>query len=128
MNINISRFFAEACPRDYSASAAELGPTAGADTWRAAIDDADDWGFLATSEELAHFREWLKPWGAWDDAEIAAFSDVELRALFTQWVAGDIRESGLPDWAEYESRAGNGQCHCSIWRDDSGAVFFELEH
>ena len=40
MQINITRFFNEACPRDYSASAAEIGENAGADTWRAACDDS----------------------------------------------------------------------------------------
>lgn len=132
MEINITRFVDEACPRDYSASVAEIGASAGPDTWRAACDDSDDYGFLSTAEELQSFREWLKPFGAWDAEEIAAFSDNELRALFTQWVSGDMRECGIEDgcnWADIVARQSEGQAPSNIWRNDgTGEVFFSLEH
>ena len=40
MRINVTRFYLEACPKDYSASVAEIGSNAGQDTWNAAVDDA----------------------------------------------------------------------------------------
>ena len=42
MEIDITDFFKNAAPMDYSASAVEIGRDAGAHTWRAAMDDADD--------------------------------------------------------------------------------------
>jgi hypothetical protein len=50
MQINITRFFNDAAPMDYSASVAEIGQNAGKDTWRAACDDASDWNMLDTVE------------------------------------------------------------------------------
>ncbi len=47
---------------------------------------------LDTAEKLQEFRGWLKPWGAWDDAQIEAMNNQELNALFLQWIAGDCRE------------------------------------
>ena len=48
MNIDITTFFTEASPRDYSASAAELGQDAGRITWAHAIEDAPEYDHLDT--------------------------------------------------------------------------------
>ncbi len=125
MEIDITRFFAEACPRDYSASVAEMGANAGPDTWRAAMDDSAAYPILDTEEKREAFRDYIRGFGAWSDAEISAHSDASLNALCIQFLAGDIREAGLdsdaPDWETYEKNPNNAG---RIYRGDSGAVYF----
>lgn len=132
MQINITQFYNEACPMDYSASVAEIGQNAGADTWQAAKDDAGDWNMLDTEEKRQAFRDWVKPFGGWTEAEIAEWTDVELNALFVQWVAGDIRECLEWDvddvWANYAEMSQAGQVPSNLWRDDSDEVWFSLEN
>lgn len=95
MEIKITNFYRNACPRDYSASVAEIGRNAGADTWNAAIEDSENYPILDTDEKREAFRDYIKGFGAWDAAEIAAFTDTALNALCIQFVSGDIREHGL---------------------------------
>ena len=83
--INITRFYNEAAPKDYSASVADIGNNAGMDTWRAALDDAPDYN------KRDAFRAHVKGFGAWTDEEIAAWDDTALNALFIQFVSGDMR-------------------------------------
>lgn len=113
MELDITRFFHEAAPMDYSASIAEIGRNAGPDTWRAACDDAPDYNILDDEEKREAFRAYVGDFGAWTDEEIAAWSDVELNALLLQMIAGDIREADLdqesPDWAKYEEGAEQGR-------------------
>jgi hypothetical protein len=129
--INITRFFNEAAPMDYSASCAEIGQNAGADTWNAAKEDAPYWNMLDDDDKRDAFREWVKGYGAWSDDEIAAWSDVEINALFVQWVSGDIREGFEWDcediWANYQELAERGTVSSNIWKDDDGQIFFSLE-
>jgi hypothetical protein len=129
--INITRFFNEAAPMDYSASCAEIGQNAGTDTWNAAKEDAPYWNMLDDDDKRDAFRFWVKSSGAWDDDEIAAWSDVELNALFVQWVSGDIREGFEWDcediWANYQELAERGTVSSNIWKDDDGEIFFSLE-
>jgi hypothetical protein len=133
MKIDVTKFIQSGSMMDYSASVAEIGPSAGADTWQACTEAVEDFDFLPTPEHLQHFREWLKPWGGWDDAEITAMSDEHLRALCLQWVAGDWRERfdcspDAADWEDYKTRASDGQCRSSFYRDDAGRIFFDLTH
>lgn len=113
MELNITRFFLEAAPMDYSASVAEIGRDAARDTWQAALDDAAEWALLDTDEKRAAFRAHALGFGAWSADEIAAWTDTELNALCLQMVAGDIREAGLdtlePDWAAYDASANAGR-------------------
>lgn len=90
--INITRFYNEAAPMDYSASIAEIGSDAGPSTWRAALDDAPNYNMLDTDDKREAFRTYVKSFGAWEDEEIAAWSDLDLNALFIQMVSGDMRE------------------------------------
>lgn len=134
---------------DYSCSTAERGAYAGAGSYATAVRDA--MALLpASAAELnihvktvsepefdAHLIEWLKPWGAWDDEEIDAMGITGRRALLLQFISDDLREAGLADdrpeaisdetYADYQQRAEEGQCHSSIWRDDSGKFWFSLE-
>lgn len=135
MNIDITQFTKEAAPRDYSASVMEIGADAGPATWRAACEDAADYGpMLSTPDQLEAMRDHARGFGAWDDDEIAAWSDNELNALFIQLVAGDIREADFNNdpfteewWPAYGEAASAGQVTGNFWRDDSGAIFYSLE-
>lgn len=95
MGLNITHFFRTATPKDYSASVAEIGNNAGAYTWQAAIDDSEDYPLLNSDDNRQEFRDYIKGFGAWDDAEIAAMNDTALNALLIQMISGDIREAGL---------------------------------
>lgn len=110
MEINITRFYNEAAPMDYSASVAEIGQDAGPSTWRAACEDAPDYNMLDTDEKRDAFRTFVKGFGAWTDEEIAAWSDIELNALFIQLVSGDMRNN-------------EGD---RIWDNTDGQVWYDL--
>jgi hypothetical protein len=115
VNINITYFFNE-CPRDYSASVAEIGANAGADTWRAAMECEP--AMLVTDEQLDAFRDHVRGFGAWTDAEIQAWTDQGLNALFVQLVSGDMREDDVSpgvDWEAYYQR------------DDTRGAFYECD-
>ena len=126
--VNITRFIAEECMRDYSASVAEIGPNAGQYTWQACNENAPEWNFIP-AESLDYFREWLAQWGAWNADEIATMPDAELQALCLQWIAGDARECGLdkpaPDWASIREDQESGRIPSSIYRGDDGAIYWE---
>lgn len=128
MEIEVTDFFNQAAPMDYSASAAELGQDAGRITWRHACEAAPDYPHLDTEEKREAFREYIRGFGAWSDGEIAAWSDVELGALFLQCVAGDIREAGLdtdaPDWAAYQAGAEGGQYSGRLFCGEDGRVYY----
>jgi hypothetical protein len=130
MELEITRLFQEIAPMDYSASAAELGQSAGRITWGHAVEDAPDFMPLDDDEKRDAFRAFVRSSGGWSAEEIAAWSDVELNALCLQWIAGDMREGDISadstpeDWAEYERRASEGQCAGRIFRADDGKVYF----
>lgn len=129
MEINITRFFKRQNPRAYSASVAERGPTAGADTWTEAMESAPR--LLKSAEQLQAMRDHARGFGAWSDDEISAMSARELNALFVQMVAGDMRDyrdsvEGW-DWAEYEAGCEAGQYSGRIGRGaDAGTVWYTL--
>lgn len=133
MEIDITDFFNNCAPMDYSASRAEIGDNAGQDTWAAAVEDAPDWPLLDTDEKRQAFREHAGDFGAWSDEEIAQWSDDELTALFIQMIAGDIREADLdttaPDWARYqewiEDGAASGRLYGGPMSTD-GRIYYYL--
>jgi hypothetical protein len=133
MELNITRFFAEAAPKDYSASRAEIGENAGPDTWRAACDDSPDYMLLDTDEKREAFREFVGQMGAWDDEEIAAWSDIELNALCIQFISGDMRDAGLEagasslDWQAYKVGCENGTYSGRLYGVEDGEVFYSLD-
>ena len=130
MEINITRFFSEAAPMDYSASVAELGSNAGPDTWRAACDDSEDYMLLDTDDKRDSFRAFVRSSGGWNDEEIAAWTDTELNALFIQWIAGDMRESDMhagmtaDDWTAVEKMQSDGVVSSNIFRGTDGEIYF----
>lgn len=127
MEINITKFFNEARPRDYSASCAEIGQDAGRITWRAACDDSAEYMLIDTDEKRDTFHAHVRGFGAWSDDEINAWSDIELNALFIQLVSADIRESGLDagiDWPEYYEQAEHGTVSGNLFRADDGQIYY----
>lgn len=133
MEIDITDFFNECAPMDYSASRAEIGDNAGADTWRAACEAAPEWPLLDTEEKRQAFRDHVRDFGAWSDEEIAGWSDDELTALLIQLIAGDIREAGLdttaPDWEQYEKDCEAGQASGRLYggpMSTDGRIYYYL--
>ena len=135
MDIDVTDFLASTDCSLLSGSVAELGPNAGRITWSNSIEASKEFNPLPDGDALQEFREWLKPWGGWDDAEITAMSDAHLRALCLQWIAGDWREcfewpehADGPDWEFYETMASEGTCPSSFYRDDTGRIFWDMTH
>jgi hypothetical protein len=132
MELNITKFFNEAAPADYSASRMELGQDAGRITWRHACEDAPDFALLDTDGKREAFKAHIRDFGAWSDEEIAAWSDTELNALCVQMISGDMREADIgPDsdaeaWTLYEIAATAGRCTGRIFRGDNGEIYYYL--
>jgi hypothetical protein len=130
MEINITSFFNNARHADYSASVAEIGDNAGTITWRNALEDSPKWNLLDTEEKRDAFREYVKGFGAWSDDEIAGWSNVELNALFVQFVAGDVREGFERDadnlWENYYTLCEEGRVSGNLFRDDNGQIYYYL--
>lgn len=130
MELNITKFYNETAPMDYSASVVEIGNNAGADTWRAACGDSSDYMILNTDDKRQAMRDYVRGFGAWTDEEIDAWSDIELNALLIQCISGDIRESILDDdphaWAEYYEQG--EQCIVSgrLFSDDNGQIYYSI--
>ena len=124
MDLNITKVFNAIAPRDYSASVAEIGASAGA-----AIDDSPDFMLLDTDDKREAFKRLVRGYGAWSDAEIAAWSDVELNALLLQMIAGDMREGNLSagmtaeGWARYQEASEAGQISGAIFVTD-GEIYY----
>lgn len=128
MELDITNFFQNACMRDYSASAHELGDCAGAITWNAALKDCRDYLPAFSLDDQARVREWLAGFGAWTRAELAEMNWHEIMALLLQFIAGDIRESGVdtasPDWSAYEQGANAGRYSGRFYRGDDSRVYY----
>ena len=90
-----------------SHSQAEGGRDAGRNSWQAAMGQAEDTALLDTPEKLDAFRDWVRPFGGWEDEEIDAWTPQECNALFLQWIAGDTRQApALLDGVTFEERNG----------------------
>lgn len=132
MEIDITEFFRNAAPRDYSASVAEIGRDAGPITWGHACEDAPDYPILDTEEKREVFRAFVRSSGGWTDEEIRAWSDNELSALLIQWISGDMRECEIgpnstdAEWQEYERLAMEGVCPSRLFRGSNGRVYFDI--
>jgi hypothetical protein len=124
MEINITEFYTVADPATYSASKAELGDNAGAITWNAAKEA--DFNLLDNADKLDAMRAWARASGGWDAAEIAAWTDNELNALFIQLISGDICEKGADTWAEYQEQSEAGQVSGCLFEGISGAIYYYL--
>lgn len=131
--INITRLVADVDPFAFSHSIAEGGQGAGPDTWANATAEAVERP-LVDSADRDSVRSYFAGFGAWDDDEIAAWSDAELDALVLQYASGDLREvqslcpgDGLADvdWAQAEDLAHDGVISGNLFVSD-GALYISL--
>lgn len=133
MEINITKFFKEAEPMNYSASVAEYGDNAGKITWSNAIQAANEYNYLDDEEKRQAFRDYVECFGAWSVEEIAAWPDNEVNALFIQFVSSGMRESGLDefpfdeiDWSQYQEGVEKGAYTGNIYKGDDGEIYYYI--
>lgn len=131
MEIDVTALATEAEMFDFSASQAERGINAGPETWANAKAEAAARPILS-DDQLPEFRDYMRGFGAWEDAEIDAWDSTECNALFVQLVAGDIREAeslcpgdgpaGI-DWDAYQALAEAGTCSGRVYPGDDGKLY-----
>jgi hypothetical protein len=137
MDINISTFWGEFCPSDYSASAAEIGQSAGADTWRAAWEHRNEWPVLPNADAIDAFLAMVRSSGGWSDDDIRKWTNADVRSLALQWLASDMRDvfqlrfgqridPASIDWPAVRARMESGQVSGSFYRADDGQVFWGI--
>lgn len=86
----------------FSQSEVEGGPSAGPDTWRAALNGPRP--LLNTPEEFQAMRDLAKSSGGWED-EIADWEENEIQASFLKLIAGDVRNSpGILEGVIFEEK------------------------
>jgi hypothetical protein len=115
MYVDVTRLVSDVDPFELSRSVAEAGKDAGPTSWRNATTEAGERPLDMADRDEA--RDFFRGFGAWDDDEIAAWSDSEVDALVLQYAAGDLREVqslcpgdglGDVDWQEAEALAERG--------------------
>lgn len=92
---NLSKMFDSTEPWLVSNSEANLGPNAARYTWSNASSiaaRASKWLISDLSDAAECMRDWARETGAWDDTEIAQWSDEYALGLFVQNVASELRE------------------------------------
>jgi len=128
MELNITQFYNQLNPHDYSASIAERGENAGKETWDAANEAAKTWVLLDTPEKIAAFKKWVEGFGAWDDAEINAWDDDETNALLIQFISGDIKDCCLADdpddWEGLQAEVDAGSSAGNLFKGEDGEIYF----
>lgn len=131
MDINITKFFNEADPSDYSASCNERGDNAGPETWAAANEAMDDFLLLDTEEKVQALRDHARGFGAWSKEEVDGWTIQECNALLIQMISGDIREvRGMSpatwDWVAYEQQAEKGSISSRLGKGTDGEIYYYL--
>ena len=93
MEIDVTAFVAEHSMWDCAHSIFEGNPTAGRDTWEAALEISrtDPACMFVNDDTRQELRDHFASFGAWARDEIEAWDDAELNALLLQFVAGDVR-------------------------------------
>ena len=111
-------------PAELSGSIAERGLNAGQETWENSMQAAEDYAPILKPDERPAARKFFRGFGAWNDEEVAAWTDKELDALVLQYAAGDLRElqalapgDGLGDidWDEAEKLSERGTVSGSLF-------------
>jgi hypothetical protein len=106
---------------ELSSSVAERGKDCPQDTWRNSLAYAEHNPLLTDDGMRDEARQYFKGFGAWDDDEIAAWSDLELNALTVQFIAGSIREMEHFDSdAAYLEAAEEGRVSGCLYKGDDG--------
>lgn len=129
MDVDLTCLITDLNPADLSASIAERGKNAGAETWANATAAGE--AYPLADLDIAEAKAWAADFGAWSDADIAAWTDAETRALVLQYFAGDLRElqalapgDGLGgiDWVEAERLAEAGTVGGRLYASDDGRL------
>lgn len=131
MEIDITNFFENAEPYEFSGSIAERGKNAAKETWDNAKAEAARAPMLTTPKQLDALRDHMRGFGAWEREEIDAWDSEHCNALFVQLISGDMREAGIGNqtidevnWEAYEkfceSEGG------ALYRGDNGNVYYHL--
>lgn len=137
MEINITSLFSDESPFvpfDCSNNRATLGDNAGQLTWNASKETAAQVTLLDSEDKIDAMRDFARASGGWNAEEVAAWSALEVNALFLQWVAGDVREAfddadfSEWDWADYKERAEAGLVSSNLFRADDGQIYFSLSN
>jgi hypothetical protein len=102
-------------------SIAQYGPNAARMTW----DNSKAFGrahpLLKTDAERDAARAHFRSYGAWDDAEIAAWSEEELQGIACQEVAHQISELEMFDTEEeYLEASESGAVSGRLYKGDDG--------
>lgn len=109
----------------YSASQAEFGPDAGHITWENAVCVMEDEPLLTLPEQIAEAKDYFRGFGAWEDDELDAFSDLEVNTLLLQLIAGDIRERDYYEEKEKLEKY-EDECFGRIYASDDGKWWYYL--
>lgn len=135
MEIDITDFIRTAETHDFSASRMELGNDAAKITWNNAVREASSTQFI-TDTTRDQFESWARDFGAWEAAEIAAWSLNECNALLIQHIAGDLNElESLPwsdtdefniNWKKADRLSNEGIIGGNIYKGDNGRVYFYM--
>jgi hypothetical protein len=134
VEIDVTFLLDEDCGR-FSGPIAELGDNAGRITWNNAMEAARSGVITLTPEQIQELKDYFGEFGAWDDEERAAWTDVETIALLIQMVAGDLREiesqfwddtKWCIDWEAYEADD-SGQIQHNLFFAD-GRVYYQACH
>ncbi len=87
---------------------------------------------LTKPEDFEAMRAHALASGGWNEEEVAAWSDDEAHALARQWLAGDIRDGfdwpddGCDAWERYEELCESGTVCSSLFRTETGNVFWTI--
>lgn len=109
-----------------SASQFELGPEAGAITWRNCIALAERLP-LITDANRDDVRDHFREYGAWKDEEIDAWTDTELTAMVWQEAASDVRQFEDhcdSDLARYEAACERGTISGRLYLTETTATIY----
>jgi hypothetical protein len=138
MEIDITDFFKNAEPAEFSASRAELGDNVGRITWDNAKAEAASAPLLTSDDELQALRDHAQSMGF--GADVQAYGAEECNALFIQLVSGDMREleslcmgdDGEINWTEARALSEQGTIGGSIYpcdiegHESFGRIFYYL--
>jgi succinate dehydrogenase/fumarate reductase flavoprotein subunit len=110
---------------ELSGSRMEHGQDAGRITWNNSKAYAAEQPLLNSEEDCEEARTYFAGFGAWDEDEIAAWSEEDLQAIMCQDVAAAIREMELAkDYEDYERLCEAGTCSGRLYRNDDGRWYF----
>ena len=135
MELDITDFVRNADPCEFSASRAEIGNDAAKITWNATLQEAANTQFI-TADNRDELERWVQEFGAWEQADITAWSFDECNALLIQFISGNLREleslcfsasgeHGI-NWRKAGILADKGTISGNIYKGDDGRLYFYM--